>query len=157
MQRLSDDELFDVLDGAATKEVAQRHQYWLEADASYREYFTELLQMHNDLGTLSIEVPSMAFENKVMHQWALAQTPVKHPVLIKWMPFLFIAIMLLLTAGCVFIIGGSTSSVPGTEQLQRFTFNVNVPIIQQVLLPLNAVLFLLVCERILRRKLREHH
>ncbi|WP_428655390.1 hypothetical protein [Runella sp.] len=155
MQRLSDDELFDVLDGAANEEVVQRHHYWLKADASYHEYFTELSQMHNDLGALSIEVPSMAFENKVMHQWELAQARSLRPALTKWMPFLFVAIVSIISAACMLITGANQSPAPETGLLKQL--NVNVPIIQQVLLLLNAILFLLVVERMLRKRLKQHY
>ncbi|AEI48723.1 hypothetical protein [Runella slithyformis] len=153
MQRLTDDELFEVLDGTAAEETAHRHRYWLHTDAAYREYFTQLKQLHSDLETLSLESPSLAFENRVIHQWAMVQAHRQRPALIKWMPFLFVGIMLALTLACVFIMGDAPFVDQTSLQLQRLILPLNIQVLQQVLIPLNAVLLLLVIERILRKRL----
>lgn len=152
MQRLTDDELFEVLDGTAAEETAQRHRYWLNTDTAYREYFTELTQLHDDLATLSFESPSLAFENKVIHQWATVQARRHRPALIKWMPFLFVGIILAITLACVFIVGDAPSVDQTTVQLQRLVLPLNATVLQQVLVPLNAVLLLLLIERTLRKR-----
>lgn len=153
MQRLTDDELFEVLDGTAAEETAQRHRYWLNTDTAYREYFTELTQLHRDLETLSFDSPSLAFENRVIHQWKTVQARRHRVGLIKWMPFLFVGMMLTITLICVFMIG-DTPSVDGTAALlQKLTLPLNAAVLQQVLISLNAVLLLLLIERILRKRL----
>lgn len=153
MQRLTDDELFEVLDGTAAEETAQRHRYWLNTDVAYREYFTELTQLHRDLESLSFESPSLAFENRVIHQWATVQARRQRPALIKWMPFLFVGMMLALTFVCVFIVGDTPSVDSTTALLQKLTLPLNAAVLQQVLIPLNAVLLLLLIERVLRKRL----
>lgn len=152
MQRLTDNELFEVLDGTATEETAQRHQYWMHTDAAYREYFTELTQLHRDLEALSPESPSLAFENKVIHQWNTVQARRQRPALVKWMPFLFMGIMLVLTPACIFMMGSTPFAGHTTAYLQRLTQPLNPAALQQVLIPLNAVLLLLLIERILRKR-----
>lgn len=153
MQQLNDDELFEVLDGNATEELRQRHEYWLKTDTTYYEYFIELSQLHNDLETMHLESPSMAFENNVIRQWTSEKSPSKRPMAIKWMPFLFIGMMLLLTLAGVSVLGETPPTNLWTEQLQSWNQSLNPIPIQQVLLPLNAVLFLLIAERILRKRL----
>lgn len=155
MQQLNDDELFEVLDGTATEELRQRHQYWLETDTAYCEYFIELSQLHNDLETMHLESPSMAFENNVIRQWTSEKSPSTRLVMIKWMPFLFIGMMLLLTLAGVSILGETQPTNLWTEQLQGLDQSLNLTLVQQVLLPLNAVLFLLIAERILRKRLNQ--
>ena len=153
MQRLTDNELFEVIDGTAAEETAQRHRYWLNTDAAYREYFTELTQLHRDLETLPLESPSLTFENRVIHQWAAVQAHRQHPALIKWMPFLFVGIMLALTLACVFVVGDASSGDRTTAFLQKVTLPFNASALQHVLIPLNAVLLLLIIERLLRKRL----
>ncbi len=155
MQQLNDDELFEVLDGTATDELQQRHRYWLETNAAYQEYFTELSQLHHDLEMMHLESPSMAFENNVIRQWASEKSLSKRSVPIRWIPFLFIGTMLLLTWVGVYILGDTQPTNLWTEQLKGWNQSLNPTLIQQVLLPLNAVLFLLIAERILRKRLNQ--
>ncbi|MCP1383388.1 hypothetical protein [Runella salmonicolor] len=153
MQKPNDDELFEVLDGTATEELRQRHQYWLKTDTAYCEYFIELSQLHNDLETMHLESPSMAFENNVIRQWASDKSRSTRTMLAKWVPFIFISMMLILTLVGVSILGETQSTNLWTEQLQSWDQTLNPTLIQQVLLPFNAVLFLLIAERILRKRL----
>ena len=154
MKRLSDDELFEILDGAATEELKQRHQHWMITDASYEEYFAELTQMHLDLSALPLESPSLAFENKLMHQWNRVQAHRKSPILLKWLPFIFTGLMLALTLIGLLIMQDIPVSNPNVVQLQGLMKGFDFSAIQQLLLPVNAILLLLVIERIARKYVR---
>jgi len=94
MELLTDNDIFDLLDGVASEEVTQRHEKLCKTDESYRQYFSELHGLNESLNILPLESPSLAFENTLINRWEAAQTNYKIPTVLKRTPFIFAGIML---------------------------------------------------------------
>ncbi len=63
---LTDDQIFDILDGIATEEVQQEHRQLLTHSLDYKRYFQEMETLHIDLATMAIEQPSLQFTENVL-------------------------------------------------------------------------------------------
>ena len=153
MNVLTNDEIFDLLDGIATAEVRKRHQQWLVIDEKYRVYFNELRELHEGLAVLPLESPSLAFETKLMSKWETAQSIYKVPLILKTLPFVLAGVMILLLIG-TFVFGGlqpTTDSGAG-NMYEDFLKNIDLKMIRDLLLPINSLLLLLIIERLVKNR-----
>lgn len=153
MELLTNEELFDILDGTAPAEVRQRHQQWMAADENYRQYFTELRELHEGLALLPLESPSMAFENKLMSKWEMASTGYKVPTILTLLPFLFAVLMGLLLIITFAFLGmqPTAENAPGNG-FDVIMKNIDPKLVKHIVLPINCLLLLLIFERILRNR-----
>lgn len=153
MELLTNEELFDILDGIAPAEVRQRHQQWMAMDENYRLYFNELRELHEGLEVLPLESPSLSFENKLMSKWEMVSVGYKVPIFLKLLPFLFAGLMGLLLIGTFAFLGLQ----PTAENAPRNGFdvlmkNIDPNLIKHIVLPINCLLLLLIIERILKNR-----
>lgn len=74
---LTDEQIFDILDGCADAEALQQHTYLLVNSLEYQQYFKELESIHIDLTTMPLEKPSAYFTENV-----LAAFPAEKPVVV---------------------------------------------------------------------------
>ncbi len=70
MKYLSDEQIFDILDGFAEVEIQQKHRDLLQNSIEYRQYFDEIQALHLQLSDLTIEQPSAEFTKNVIGQVA---------------------------------------------------------------------------------------
>lgn len=63
---LTDEQIFDILDGTAPEEVQQEHCQLLNHSLDYKRYFQEIEALHLDLAGMVIEKPSSQFTNKLL-------------------------------------------------------------------------------------------
>lgn len=63
---LTDEQIFDIIDGCANQELLLNHASLLENSSEYKTYFEELESLHLELSTLSIEKPSAQFTENVL-------------------------------------------------------------------------------------------
>lgn len=153
MNVLTNDELFDLLDGIAPVEVCQRHQQLMVVDENYRQYFNELRELHEGLAVLPLESPSLAFENKLMSKWETAQSTYRVPLFLKTLPFVLAGVMVLLLIGTFIYWGLQPVSDSGTGNVyEDFLSNLDLKMIQSLLLPINSLLLLLIIERIVKNR-----
>lgn len=61
MKMLTNEHIFDILDGCATKGILSQHRNLLSVSAEYKTYFEDLEAIHLDLLALPIENPSAQF------------------------------------------------------------------------------------------------
>jgi hypothetical protein len=73
MKHLSDDQIFDILDGMADSETQQKHQDLWQSSVEYRRHFEEIQALHLQLSSLSVEEPSAEFTKNVLGQVAFKQ------------------------------------------------------------------------------------
>lgn len=71
---LTDEQIFDILDGCADAEVLQQHTHLLASSVVYLQYFNELAAIHSDLADMPLEKPSADFAANV-----LAAIPAEKP------------------------------------------------------------------------------
>ncbi len=153
MKLLTDDEIFDLLDGIAPTEIHQRHQQLMALDENYRQYFNELRELHESLAVLPLESPSLAFENKLLTKWETDQSSYKIPFLLQILPFLFVSLLALVLVG-TFVFwrlqpSNNSGAGNGFEDLLN---SIDLKMIQRLLLCINSLLLLLIFERILKKR-----
>lgn len=94
---LTDEQIFDILDGQASKEILQAHQNLLLNSLVYQQYFKELEAIHLDLAEMPLERTSANFTENVLAA-VVQEKPVLVPVKRKaWagkLLFVFFGIMI---------------------------------------------------------------
>jgi anti-sigma factor RsiW len=65
---ITDEQIFDILDGSADTATLQRHQELLASDKAYALRFQKMAQLNDSLTGLSVESPSMRFTQNVMER-----------------------------------------------------------------------------------------
>ncbi|MEZ4904960.1 MAG: hypothetical protein R2822_26005 [Spirosomataceae bacterium] len=158
MESLTDTEIFDLLDGMASEELNQRHQELWRTDERYRQYFDELHTLHQSLRGLSIESPSVGFENTLLHRLEISQREYKLLAISKRTLFLFVGLMMgLMLIGLLLLHDGQSAAnhlfVPALENTITY---VGLEDIQKVLFLINGLLLLLVCEKLIKKYLELH-
>jgi hypothetical protein len=74
---LTDEQIFDILDGNADAELLQQHANLLAHSVVYQQYFNELTAIHFDLAEMPLEKPSANFTENI-----LAALPAEKPVFV---------------------------------------------------------------------------
>ncbi len=74
---LTDEQIFDILDGCADAELLQKHTQLLAGSVVYQQYFNELAAIHFDLAEMPLEKPSANFTDNI-----LAALPAEKPVFV---------------------------------------------------------------------------
>jgi hypothetical protein len=113
MKMLTDEQIFDILDGCATKEILAQHQNLLSKSAEYKTYFEELETVHFDLVDLQIEKPSAEFTENLLAN--IAYAPVKKKSWSSQLTWIFLAIMsvffVMTISLALFYFSNSTSAI----------------------------------------------
>ena len=65
---MTEEQIWDILDGNAPPEVQQKHALLLEIDDDYRAHFATFSSLHHQLGNLELDAPSMRFEQNLMER-----------------------------------------------------------------------------------------
>lgn len=74
---LTDEQIFDILDGCADAGTLQQHMHLLATSMVYQQYFKGLEAIHTDLAGMPLEQPSANFTNNI-----LAALPAEKPVFV---------------------------------------------------------------------------
>ena len=77
MKMLTDEQIFDILDGCATKEILSQHRNLLSVSVEYKTYFEDLEAINLDLLALPIETPSTQFTEILLANIDYAQVKKK--------------------------------------------------------------------------------
>jgi hypothetical protein len=96
---LTDEQIFDILDGFATKEIMAQHQNLLSKSAEYKTYFEDLEAIHLNLLALPIEKPSVQFTENILANIAYAQ--IKKNSWSSQLTWIFFTIMLVFFVGTI--------------------------------------------------------
>jgi flagellar basal body-associated protein FliL len=99
MKMLTDEQIFDILDGFATKEIMAQHHNLLSKSAEYKTYFEDLEAIHLNLLALPIEKPSVQFTENILANIAYAQ--VKKNSWSSQLTWIFFTIMLVFFVGTI--------------------------------------------------------
>ena len=99
MKMLTDEQIFDILDGCASKETLAQHQNLLSKSAEYKAYFEDLEAVHLDLLALPIEKPSAQFTENLLAN--LAYAPVKKKSWSSQLTWIFFALMSVFFVGTI--------------------------------------------------------
>jgi hypothetical protein len=90
---LTDEQIFDVLDGIATTEMQQQHKHLLANSTEYKTYFQEIQALHLDLENLPIEQPSAQFTENILAQIQFEHHVVKKKSWSSQLTYIFFGVM----------------------------------------------------------------
>ena len=147
---LTDEQIFDVLDGCASKELLAHHQNLLSESAEYKTYFEELEAVHLDLIALPIEKPSAQFAENLLAN--IAYAPVKKKSWSSQLTWMFLALMAVVFVGTIsltlFYFSNSNSAIeiPRVNNLEVVN-NFSTDILVKVLLLLNLIVLLAIFDK----------
>ena len=147
MTVLTEEHIWEVLDGEASPEMLVQHEAQLRTDESYRTAFVQCEQLHRQLLTLPLESPSMRFTENLMERL----TPEKRVVRTKdRLPAIFVTIFSILggSLAALLILTGNTASTTGdgltTEGVVKMLSN---PLFIQGFMIVNIVLIFAVLDK----------
>jgi anti-sigma factor RsiW len=107
---MTEEQIWDILDGNALPEVQKEHAQLLTTNAEYRTHFATFSTLHDQLCGLELDAPSMRFEQNLMER---LQPSVKIQRAKDRLPLYFLGAMSVLAA--VFVGVMSALSAPLTE------------------------------------------
>jgi len=91
MKMLTEEQIFDILDGCTTKEILTQHRNLLSKSAEYKTYFEDLEAIHLDLLALPIEKPSAQFTEILLAN--IDYAPLKNKSWSSQLTWIILAIM----------------------------------------------------------------
>ena len=109
---MTEEQIWDIIDGTALPEVQKEHQQLLKTDAEYRAHFDTYASLHDQLCHLDLDAPSMRFEQNLMER---LQPSVKIQPTKDHLPLFFLAFMSILGAIVLALISNSNASTPKTD------------------------------------------
>lgn len=122
MTMLTDEQIFDILDGSASKEILTQHQKLLSKSAEYKTYFEDLASVHFNLIDLPIETPSAQFTENLLAN--IFYAPVKKKSWSSQLTWIFFVIMLVFFVGTIcltlfyFSHSNSAIEIPSVNHLE---------------------------------------
>lgn len=150
MKMLTDEQIFDVLDGCASKEIFAQHQNLLSESAEYKTYFEELEAVHFDLIALPIEKPSAQFTENLLVN--IAYVPVKKKSWSSQLTWMFLALMSVVFVGTLsltlfyFSSSNSAIEIPRVNHLEVVN-NFSTDMLVKVLLLVNLIVLLAIFDK----------
>lgn len=147
MTPLTEEHIWEVLDGEASPEMLVQHEAQLLTDESYRTAFVQCAQLHRQLLSLPLESPSMRFTENLMERLA----PEKRVAPRKdRLPVIFVTIFSILGGLLAVLLGsvGKTTAATGegltTEGVVKMLSN---PLFIQGFMILNIILIFAVLDK----------
>jgi hypothetical protein len=147
MTVLTEEHIWEILDGEASPEMLVQHEAQLLTDETYRTAFVQCTQLHRQLLSLPLEAPSMRFTENLMERL----TPEKRvEPKIDRLPAIFLTIFSGLSGllAALLVLTGSAAST--TEQglnTEGVVSMLSNPLFVQGFVILNIVLFFIVLDK----------
>lgn len=109
------------LDGQLSPEEVAGVETSLETDQAFKELFLQSQLLHQNLGTMEPEVPSLRFAQNVMDHLPLVKDLATHPLVsIKWLRSFYggvIALLVVLFGSSLALVPASSTPDPQVERL----------------------------------------
>jgi hypothetical protein len=148
MTPLTEEHIWEILDGEASSEMLVQHEAQLLADETYRTAFVQCAQLHGQLLNLPLESPSMRFTENLMERLAPERrtAPTKDRL-----PLIFLTIFSTLS-GLLAILVLSTGNISAKSVEKGLTTEgvvamLSNPLFVQTFVILNIVLFFAVLDK----------
>ncbi|CAH0994778.1 hypothetical protein EMA8858_00890 [Emticicia aquatica] len=146
---LTDEQIFDILDGFATEEVREQHNYLLANSTEYQKYFNELETLHFDLAELPILQPSTEFTQNVLAN--ISYETAKKKSWSEKLVLIFISLMVIslsLTFILIlFYVPASTIKIDVPQQWFEMTKTFLTDTLVKVLLLVNLIVLLVIFDK----------
>jgi hypothetical protein len=147
MTPLTEEHIWDILDGEASSDMCAQHEAQLLADASYRTTFVQCEQLHRQLLTLPLESPSMRFTENLMER--LAPEKLAAPKTDR-LPLIFLTVFTALSgllATLIFSKGNISTTAEKGLNTEGVISTLSNPLFVQTFVILNILLLLAVMDR----------
>lgn len=148
---MTEEQIWDILDGNALPEVQKEHEQKLQIDAEYRAHFATFSSLHDQLCNLELDAPSMRFEQNLMER---LQPSVQTRRANDRVPLYFLGVMSVLSAILVGVMAKSSTpatdpvlpalETPNTEGVISWLSN---PVLFYGFILLNIILFFIVLDK----------
>lgn len=93
MKMLTDEQIFDILDGIAAVELQQEHRHLLGNSPAYKANFQEIEALHIDLAGMTIEQPSAQFTENILANIQFENQTVKKKSWSNRLTYIFVGVM----------------------------------------------------------------
>ena len=150
MKMLTDEQIFDILDGCTTKEILTQHRNLLSVSAEYKTYFEDLEAINLDLLALPIEKPSVQFTEILLAN--IDYAPLKNKSWSSQLTWIFLTIMSVFFVGTIslalFYFSNSNSAIeiPKVNNLNVInTFSTEILV--KVLILVNLIVLLAIFDK----------
>lgn len=150
MKMLTDEQIFDILDGCATKEILSQHRNLLSVSVEYKTYFEDLEAINLDLLALPIETPSTQFTEILLAN--IDYAPLKNKSWSSQLTWIILAIMSVFFVGTIslalFYFSNSNSAIeiPKVNNLNVInTFSTEILV--KVLILVNLIVLLAIFDK----------
>ncbi len=148
---MTEEQIWDILDGNALPEVQKEHEQLLKTNAEYKAHFDSYATLHDQLCCLDLEMPSMRFEQNLMER---LQPAVKTKRSTDRLPLFFLAAMSVLAAIVLALMPQSSTPAPKTDfplleslNTEGVTTWFSNPILFYGFLLVNALLFFVILDK----------
>ncbi len=147
---LTDEQIFDILDGCASKDILSQHQNLLSESVEYKAYFEELEAVHFDLADLKIEKPSPKFTENLLVNIAYAPTKKKSwSSQLTWIFLTAMSVFFVVTLGlALFYFSNSNSAIeiPRVNNLEVVN-NFSTDLLVKLILLINLIVLLVIFDK----------
>ena len=150
MKMLTDEQIFDILDGCATKEILSHHRNLLSVSAEYKTYFEDLEAINLDLLALPIETPSTQFTEILLAN--IDYAPLKNKSWSSQLTWIFLTIMSVFFVGTISLALFYFSNLNSAIEIPKVN-NLNVintfstEILVKVLILVNLIVLLAIFDK----------
>ncbi len=147
MTPLTEEHIWDILDGEASSEMRVQHEAQLLADESYRTAFVQCEQLHRQLLNMPLESPSMRFSENLMERLAPERRTAPKA---DRLPLIFLTVFSILSsllAVLIFSKGNITTTAEKGLTTEGVVSMLSNPIFIQIFMLLNIVLLLAVLDK----------
>ena len=160
---MMEQQIWDYLDGTITGNEREKIAELIKTDLVYKNSFAELLALHQQLGSLELDEPSMSFTRNVMEKVAAAPLPIKSVtdkrIIYGIAAFFLLSILTLL--GLVFSqvdwVKPVTGMLPNTQIPEiDFSSYVNVTILRAFFF-VDLILVLYILDSVMREQMFSRH
>ncbi len=152
MESITEEEIFDILDGLAPIELVKKHRNLLEHSKDYALIFSELSITHQILSAQTIQEPSAKFTTKILANISFASSIVKEKSKAKYPLFAMAGILLIMIIFSGYMISINGSEIIGMTYLPNINW-INSNLAKQTMLIINGLLFLWLLDRVLLKKI----
>jgi hypothetical protein len=145
MEKLTEEQIWEIIDGEASPEITKIHAVLLEKDEAYRLEFESCYVLQKQLLNLDLEVPSMRFTENILDN-VLPKTQLKQDKT----PFYFV-----LTMGVLSLVSFTSFLFAGDSPAQNI-FSINTegvisfisnPMVISIFWTVNALLFFIILDK----------
>jgi hypothetical protein len=152
MKSLTEELMWDVIDGVAPPEIVTQHAALLQNDIEYKKTFDTLMLLQTQLLQLDLEQPSMRFTQNVIEKVAVPTKATIKPDRAFSILITFLLGLCLVTIVGILIFNGNTPSkpitlLPNLSLSEKLSSALSSSLIMPIFLVINAGLALMAVDK----------